>query len=127
MPSDWQPGLNHPKKKKTGELVWVVLPAYRARGANTLAAHLTDDIRNSVTRFNLLPTLGVYPESNMDMRETLLVRVVLRFLCQRLKPKNYLLIYFLINKVHKNSIKKKGKKCIYININTYTVSLGIIY
>lgn len=62
-----------------------LLKIFRVRSTNTLVAHLTDDIRNSVTRFNLLPTLGVDPEGNMDMGETLLVRVVLRILCQGLK------------------------------------------
>lgn len=58
-----------------------LLPIYRVRDTNTLDAHLTDDIRNRVTRFNLLPTLRVDPEGNVDVGEALLVRVVLRFLC----------------------------------------------
>lgn len=64
-----------------------LLPIYGVRDTNTLDSHLTDDIRNSITRFNLLPTLRVDPEGNMDVGETLLVRVVLRFLCKGLKRK----------------------------------------
>lgn len=47
--------------------------------------YLTDDVGHSVSRFDLPSSLRVDPQSHVHVRETLLIRVVLRVLRQGLR------------------------------------------
>lgn len=49
-----------------------------------MQTHLADDVRDRVPSFDPATTLGVYPQSHMDVREALLVWIILRILSQRL-------------------------------------------
>lgn len=49
--------------------------------------HLADDVRDCISSFNPATTLGVDPQSHMDVREALLVWIVLRIFSQSLEDK----------------------------------------
>lgn len=54
---------------------------------NTKNTHLTDDVGHGVSGFDAATALCVDPQSHMDVREALLVGIVLRILRQRLEEK----------------------------------------
>lgn len=50
--------------------------------ASLECTHLADDVRDRIASFDPAAALGVDPQSYMDVREALLIRVVLRIFCQ---------------------------------------------
>lgn len=51
-------------------------------------AHLADDVRDCISSFDPVTTLGVDPQSHMDVREALLIWIVLRIFSQSLKERD---------------------------------------
>lgn len=47
--------------------------------------HFANEVGDGIARFDPTTTLGVDPQSHVDVRETFLIRVVLRIFCQGLE------------------------------------------
>lgn len=53
-----------------------------------LYTHLADDVRDCISSFDPVTSLGVDPKSHMNVREALLIWVVLRIFSQSLERKH---------------------------------------